>query len=478
MPQEKPKFDFNDLFIFEMANNHQGIFEHGLKIIRAMAAVARKTGVRAALKLQFRDLDTIIHPEHRENSDNRFVKRFMSTKLSDEHFSQYVEETRNSGLLSMCTPFDEPSVDRIDKLGIQVIKVASSSANDWPLLERVAASQKPVVCSTGGLDFQGIDRLVEFLEKRRADFALMHCVSIYPTPNHLLSLNQIELMQRRYPRLTIGFSTHEDPSNPHVIRVAYAKGARLFEKHVGIPTHAVSLNAYSATPEQVEAWISAWKDAKEACGNDEERVVPPEEERDARSFMRGVYVASDVSVGTKLTRGDVFFAIPVLDGQLTANHWREGLVAHRDYTKHEAVTMKSVVICGSQRFGKEIIKFADDLRSLGAPTVLVPDFDHDEELYTKEEKERMRSAAYRERLPFVVQRHLDNIRKSDVCFIYNRDGYLGINSTLELGLAHGKNMPIYAFDPEKPGEEGGEICRDILYKEIVKTPEELVKRLV
>ena len=140
--------------------------------------------------------------------------------------------------------------------------------------------------------------------------------------------------------------------------------------------------------------------------------------------------------------------------------------------------MKSVVICGSQRYGKEIKEFAEHLRSLGTPLVLVPDFEHDEDLYMKEEKERMRSAAYRDRLPIVVQRHLDNIRRADVCYIYNRDGYLGVNSTLELGLAHGKNMPIYAFDPEKPGEEGGEICRDILYKEIVKTPEELVKKLV
>jgi len=475
---DKSKFDFNDLFIFEMANNHQGVFEHGLRIIRAMASVARKTGVRAAMKLQFRDLDTIVHPEHRENSDNRFVKRFMSTKLSDEHFSQYVEETHNAGILSMCTPFDEPSVDRIEKLGIQIVKIASSSANDWPLLERAVSARKPMVCSTGALTLREIDSSVDFLEKRGADFSLMHCVSIYPTPNHLLSLNQIDLMRQRYPHLAIGFSTHEDPSNPHVIRVAYAKGARLFEKHVGIPTSTISLNAYSANPEQVEAWISSWKEAKEACGSEKERIIPSEEERDAHSFMRGVYLVKDIPVGTKLARDDVFFAIPVLDGQLTANHWREGLVAHRDYKKHEPITVKSVVICGSQRYAKEIQEFGERLRWLGVPQVLEPDFKQDEKLFIKEEKERMQSVAYRERLPYLVQKHLNNIRRADVCYIYNKEGYLGVNTTLELGLAHGKNIPIYAFDPEKPGEEGGEICRDILYRDIVKTPEDLVKKLV
>ena len=78
----------------------------------------------------------------------------------------------------------------------------------------------------------------------------------------------------------------------------------------------------------------------------------------------------------------------------------------------------------------------------------------------------------------MVHEHFDRIRKADVCYVYNKAGYLGVNTTLELGFAHGKNMVIYALETEKPTEEGGEICRDILFTEIVDKPEELVKRLV
>jgi len=144
-------FDFNDLFVFDMANNHQGSVEHGRRIVREVAAVARANGVRAALKFQFRELDTFLHPAHLASSPNKHVARFLSTRLRDEEFETLTEDVRQSGLVTMCTPFDEPSVNRIVEIDFDLVKVASSSATDWPLLERIADCNKPVVFSTGGL---------------------------------------------------------------------------------------------------------------------------------------------------------------------------------------------------------------------------------------------------------------------------------------------------------------------------------------
>lgn len=141
--------------------------------------------------------------------------------------------------------------------------------------------------------------------------------------------------------------------------------------------------------------------------------------------------------------------------------------------------MKSVVICGSQRYKDEIKKFAGRLQKLGVPIVFEPNFDRQrKKLLAKKEKDRLKSKSYRDRVPAMVHEHFDRIRKADVCYIYNKDGYLGVNTTLELGFAHGKNMIIYALEPERPVEHGGEVCRDILFTEIVQKPEELVKRLV
>ena len=102
------------------------------------------------------------------------------------------------GLINIATPFDERSVKNCQELQIEILKVASASANDWPLLEAIADAGLPIIASTGGLTIRDIDRLVNFLTYRNADFAILHCVSIYPTPNNKLNLNFMERLMKRY----------------------------------------------------------------------------------------------------------------------------------------------------------------------------------------------------------------------------------------------------------------------------------------
>ena len=84
---------------------------------------------------------------------------------------------------------------------------------------------KPVVVSTAGLRTDEIDWLVNFLETERVEFALMHCVAIYPTPDDKLQLDQISQLIERYKNVTVGWSTHEDQDNLSAIQIAYAHGS-------------------------------------------------------------------------------------------------------------------------------------------------------------------------------------------------------------------------------------------------------------
>ena len=151
------QFDFRGLFVFEMANNHQGSVAHGLRIVDAVAEVAREYGIRGAVKLQFRDLDTFIHPAHRDSTSNKHIQRFLSTRLTRDEFAAIVDAIRARHLTTVVTPFDEVSVETAETLGVEVLKIASCSAHDWPLLETIARTGKPVICSTGGLDIGEID---------------------------------------------------------------------------------------------------------------------------------------------------------------------------------------------------------------------------------------------------------------------------------------------------------------------------------
>ena len=72
---ERP-FDFNDLFVLDMANNHQGDVAHGVRIISEMAEVVGRHDVKGLIKFQFRQLDSFIHPDHVVTSDNKHIPRF------------------------------------------------------------------------------------------------------------------------------------------------------------------------------------------------------------------------------------------------------------------------------------------------------------------------------------------------------------------------------------------------------------------
>ena len=141
---------FDDLFIFEMANSHQGSVEHGKDIIHEMGKIARKYNIKAAVKLQYRNLDTFIHPDYKGRKDVNHIPRFESTRLTYDQFTELVEAIRSEGMIAMSTPFDEDGVDWCMDQGLDIIKVASCSSLDWPLVEKIAATHKPVIISVGG----------------------------------------------------------------------------------------------------------------------------------------------------------------------------------------------------------------------------------------------------------------------------------------------------------------------------------------
>lgn len=312
--------DFNDLFIFEMANNHQGDIDHGLAIIKAMGKIARENGINAAVKLQYRNLDTFVHPDQIDNKDNKHVSRFLSTRLSNEQFRILVRAIREQGMLTVCTPFDEDSVDLIIAHEIEVIKIASSCADDWPLVSKIVKAGKPVIASTGGLMTHETDNLYSYLTHRLGQVALLHCLSIYPAPADKVNLSVIRAMSERYPGITIGYSGHEEPDNTDIIRAAVALGARVFERHVGIATDEIKLNNYSLTPGQTDKWVKAALNAMIIIGKPEK--VPDNNERNALfNLKRGVFVRKPIRKGNLIKSDDVFFAFPIANGQLTSGEF-------------------------------------------------------------------------------------------------------------------------------------------------------------
>ncbi len=310
-----------------------------------MAKVAHANSVRAALKFQFRQLDSFIHPTHQEGSTNKHIPRFLSTRLSVEESATLAEQVRKQELITMSTPFDEESVDLLVDLGIEVAKVASCSARDWPLLEKIAECGKPVIFSTGGLGLKEIDDLVSFFDHRGVHFAIMHCVAIYPTPVEKLELNQIRLLKARYPGKIIGFSTHENPDDTDPVKVAVARGGEIFERHVGVETEKFKLNAYSSSPAQIDRWLKAYNKAKVLSGREENRPTSaPEETESLQSLERGVYASKPLKQGVIIPREDVYFSMPVAEDQLSSGQWKKGIVSRSTVSKDKPLHIAELTI--------------------------------------------------------------------------------------------------------------------------------------
>ena len=173
-----------------------------------------------------------------------------------------------------------------------------------------------------------MDDLVRFFANRNIPLAINHCVSLYPSEDHELELNQIDYLRQRYPDNIIGFSTHEHCDWTSSILIAYAKGARTFERHIDIAADDIAVSEYCSLPEQIDTWFKAWKKAVEMCGapGTSKRRPQQREIEYLDRLVRGVYARHDLPVGHSLSDDDVYLAVPLQKGQISCRELMHGEV--------------------------------------------------------------------------------------------------------------------------------------------------------
>ena len=303
---------FNNLVIFEVANNHMGNMTHATDIINEYSKFIEKyKQFKFCIKFQMRDLDTLIHKNHQINSTNKSIQRFQSTKLTLDNFKTLKNYSKEKGFITACTAFDEISFKNVVDIDFDIIKVASCSNDDWPLLNEVVKVNKPIIISLGSLSIDSLDNTISFFINRNKDFAVMHCVAEYPTDIQNLQLNQITFLKNRYG-IPVGFSTHEKTNDIDAIKIAIAKGACMFEKHIDLKTENHTPNLYSCTPSEIEKWLECAVSSLTYCGIPNERYTPNQKElQDINQFKRGAYLNKDIKAGEYITRKDVYYALPI-----------------------------------------------------------------------------------------------------------------------------------------------------------------------
>lgn len=218
--------------IAEVGQNHQGELDIAREYIRILAFEGAD-----AVKFQTRNNTYLFSPDAYAapyESENAFASTYGAHRehleLKPEWLPILKEDCVKHGVKFMSTPFDEPSLELLEQVDVDILKIASFDLGNLPLINRIAKMGKPVVLSVGGGKHDQIRSSVDVLLSHHDEVAVLHCVSEYPCEYNRLGLDEIERLIQEFPGCVVGSSDHFNGtlSGP----VAYLKGARVFEKHV------------------------------------------------------------------------------------------------------------------------------------------------------------------------------------------------------------------------------------------------------
>ena len=290
--------------IAEIGHNHGG----DMRKAKAMVNSAKLAGA-SAVKFQTRHPKEVYAPSEERGAyyfkssnpqwmDETYGVHREKLEFSQEAWEDLFKYCGNVGMTVFSTPFDFTSAAQLDELGAPAFKIASGDATNIPLIEYVAGFGKPIIVSTGGLNIDDVDRIVETLTGR-AHFALLQCSCIYPAPDDVMNLNVITQYRERY-KCVIGLSTH----NPNWMSTAggVTLGARIFEHHYtndrgwkGTDNH------FSLTPDMFRELIDASATMQAALGAGQKAQDPREAEPTTERQKKLVWAQSAFE-GAVLTR--------------------------------------------------------------------------------------------------------------------------------------------------------------------------------
>jgi N-acetylneuraminate synthase len=214
--------------IAEIGINHNGSIDIAKKLIDA--AVECRCD---AVKFQKRTPELCVPRDQwnvvRETpwGQMSYIDYKRKTEFGTYEYTEIDAYCLKKGITWFASCWDEPSVDFIERFNPLLYKVASASLTDIALLQKIKATGKPLILSTG------MSTIIEISEAVKAigtdKLLIAHSTSSYPCPPEELNLRMINTLQQMYPDTPIGYSGHETGLATTVVAVSI--GACFVERH-------------------------------------------------------------------------------------------------------------------------------------------------------------------------------------------------------------------------------------------------------
>jgi len=298
------KIDFKNLkktfIIAEIGNNHEG----SIKLAKKLITLASRAKVDA-VKFQTFNTEDFIN----KNDKKRFsqLKKFQLTK---KQFIELKNFAHSKKLKFISSPLDIDSANFLIK-NSDVIKIASSDNNFFPMIDKLISSKKNIIISTGLTNMDEIiylrNRIYKLINKKIAHqkIAFLHCVTSYPVDSKFANLNSINFLKDKL-NFTIGYSDHTLGNDAAL--VSTSMGAKIIEKHFTIDKNFSNFRDHllSADFKELSDMVKKIRKIELLKGNYEKKIQKCEKIF-LNSVRRAAFAKNHINSGEKLTFKNIKF---------------------------------------------------------------------------------------------------------------------------------------------------------------------------
>jgi N,N'-diacetyllegionaminate synthase len=328
--------------IAEAGVNHNGDME----LAKQLIDVAKDAGADAVKFQTFKAEEIILNSApkaqyHIETTgdDNKqsWYELLKSQELDRKMHEQLIEKSRSEGIHFLSTPYDFPSVDLLNDLDVIMFKVASTDANNIPLLRYMAQKGKPMILSTAMCEIDEIKSSVNLIRKEGIeDLVVLQCTGSYPAPADQANITAMQQIGKICD-VAVGYSDHVPGYNAAISAVAL--GACVYEKHFTIsrdlpgPDHRASLE-----PDELKELINYIRQTESMLGDGNKKVMPCEAAN--RNKLRKFIVAREnIKQGDELSSKNLTTKRTGGEG-IVPTKWDfiMGKTSNSDYHKNEVIS--------------------------------------------------------------------------------------------------------------------------------------------
>ena len=326
--------------IAEAGVNHNGSIHLAKKLID----VAVKSGADAVKFQTFKaerlvsknTQKAVYQKQNTDSSESQFdmIKKLELDAVSHKKLMVYCQK---KDIMFLSSPFDRESIDLLNDLGVQILKIASGEITNLPFLRYIGSLGKRVILSSGMSDLVEVREALSILINAgtpKDNITVLHANTMYPTPMEDVNLNAMPTIQKEFG-ISVGYSDHT--LGIEVDIAAVAMGASIIEKHFTLdksmegPDHKASLE-----PDELTAMVSAIRNTEKALGSCQKKPSPSES-KNIEVIRKSIVASQDIKKSEPLTIKNITVKRP--GNGISPMKWDDiiGTVATKDYKMDDLI---------------------------------------------------------------------------------------------------------------------------------------------